>query len=153
MLVVVEYRDIQSFLELCFDLEAAGSGDVFQVYSTEAVGNKFDGSNYLVGVLALNAERECVNAAEFLEKAALSLHYGHSRKTTDVAKTQHSRAVGDDCNEIAAARQLVGKVGVLCDLKAGLRNAGGIRKGEILAGVDGRAGYYLDFSTPFIVLL
>ena len=153
VLVVVEYRNIQLFLELCFDLKAAGSGDILKIDAAEAVGDKLNGAYDLIGILALYAERERVHSAEFLEQTALALHNGHACESAYVAETEHSGAVGDDCNEVAAAGEFVGKLRILCNLKAGLCNAGSVRKGEILAGVDGSAGDDLQLSAPFVVLL
>ena len=153
MLVVVEYRNIQLFLELCFDLKAAGSGDILKIDAAEAVGDKLDGAYDFIGILAFYAERERVHSAEFLEQTALAFHNGHACESADVAETEHGGAVGDDCNEVAAAGEFVGKLRILCDLKAGLCNAGSVRKGEILAGVDGSAGDDLQLSAPFVVLL
>ena len=73
VLVVVENRDIKSFLELFFDFKASRSRNILKVYSAKAIAYKLDCTNDFVCVLALYANRKCVNACKLLKKTALSI--------------------------------------------------------------------------------
>ena len=128
VLVVVEDGDVALFLELAFDLKAAGGGNVLQIDAAERPGDVVHRLHKLVHVLRLDAEGEGVHAAEVLEQDALALHDRHAGFGTDIAEPQHRRPVGDDGAEVVAARQLIALVDVLLNFQARLRHAGGVRQ-------------------------
>ena len=151
MLVVVEDRDIALFLQLLFDLEAAGRGDVLQVHAAAGAGDQVNGVDDLVHILGLDAQRKGVHVAEGLEQHALALHHRHAGLGADVAQTQHSGAVGDHQAGVPAAGQLVALVHILLNLQTGLCNAGSVSQGQILLGGDGNAGH--DFNLALALLV
>ena len=98
VLIVMEYGNIELFFQSAFDLKASGSGYILYIYTAEAVGYKLYRSYYLVNILRLYTDRECVNACELLEQTAFAFHYGHSRKSAYIAKTEYGSTVRDDRN-------------------------------------------------------
>ena len=98
VLIVVEYGNIELFLKSAFDLKASRSGYILYIYTAEAVGYKLYRSNYLVNILRLYADRECVNACELFEQTSFTFHYGHTCKSAYITKTEYGSTVRDDRN-------------------------------------------------------
>src|SRR5262249_59860752 len=67
VLVVVEDRDVELFLQPVLDLEAARGGDVLEVDAAEGRRHQFDRADDLLGVLGVEADREGVDAGELFE--------------------------------------------------------------------------------------
>ena len=151
VLVVVEHRDIADFLQLALDLEAAGSGDVFQVDAAEAAADQVNGADDFIHVLAADADREGVHVAERLEQRALAFHDGHAGFRADIAQAQHRGAVGDHGHQVVAAGEGEGFIVILLNLQTGLGDAGRISQGQIFLVLYGDAGNDLDLALPFAV--
>jgi len=103
MLVVMENRDIAALLELLLNLEAAGGGDILQVDAAERSGEKRNSIDDIIDFLGTDAERECIDVAEGLEKGALSFHNGHAGFRSDITETKDSRAIRNDCDKVMTA--------------------------------------------------
>ena len=151
MLVIVENRNIAAFLQPLFDLEAAGCGDILQIYAAEAAGQQTNGVDDLVHILGANAERDGIHIAETLEEGTLAFHNRHACFRTDVAQTQNSGAVCDNSHQIAAAGQVIALGNILLNFQTGLCNTRGIRQRKVICGFQRCTEGYLDFSLPFIV--
>jgi hypothetical protein len=149
----VEDRDIAHLDKTALDLEAAGSSDILEVDTSEGAGKEINGADDLVYVLGADAERECVNVAELLEKKALAFHNGHTCLGTDVTETENCGTVGDNGNEVRTAGKLEGLVIICLNCEAGFRYAGGVCKRKVFAGVYGNASGNFNFAAPFSVLL
>ena len=132
----MENGDIASLFELLFDLEAARCGDIFKVDPAEAVGDKLYRADELVNVLGIHADRESVNTRKFLEKRAFALHYGHRSSRSDVAKSENGSTVRDNSNKVVSSCKVVGKLRVLFNFKARLRNARSVCKRKLLTVFD-----------------
>ena len=139
MLIIVENRNIAAFLELALYLKAARRGDILKVHAAERACKKIDGVYDLVNILAADAQRNGVNAAEFLEQQALALHDRHSGLGAYIAESEHGRSVGDNGNGVPAPGKLIAFVYILLYLKAGCGDAGGVCKAERLPVVCLRA--------------
>ena len=109
MLVIVEHRDVESFLERLFDLKGPGCCDVLQVDTTECRRKPHHGLDEIVGTVDVEADREGIDLAEFLEQQRLALHHGHRRLGADVTETEHRCAVGDDGHRVLSNRVGVGQ--------------------------------------------
>ena len=105
MLVVVKDGHVAKSFESSFHLEASRRGYVFEIYSAETRAYVIYGGNYLVNVLRLYADRDCVYAGKLVEKHAFAFHDGHTRFRAYVAKPQNCRAVGDDCHGVPPASE------------------------------------------------
>ncbi len=151
MLVVVEDRDVTFLFQLALDLEAAGSRDVFEVDAAEGTGDHVDGLDDGVDIFGLDAKRERVYIAKVLEENTLAFHDRHACFRSDVAKAENGGAVGDDEAHVMTTGQFVALLNVLLDLKAGLRDAGGVRQRKVVLVFrrDGRNDF--DFTFPLSV--
>ena len=61
---------------------------------------------------------------------------GFDGERADVAEAEHRGAVGDDADEVAAARVLVGQLRRVANGEAGLGDAGGVRDRQVGGGPD-----------------
>ena len=108
VLVVVEDRDVELVAQPPLDLEAARGRDVLEVDAAEGRRGRLDEGDDLVDVLAVDAEREGVDAGELLEEHRLALHHRHGRLRADVAEAEHRGPVGDDGDHVALDGQRPG---------------------------------------------
>ena len=106
MLVVVEHRDVQLFAKPPLDVEAAGSGDVFEVDAAEARREVLHGGDDLVGVLGVQGDGPGVHAGELLEEERLALHDRERGRGPDVSKAQHGRSVCDHSDGVTLTREV-----------------------------------------------
>ena len=119
----MEYRNVELFLETLFDFEAAGSRDIFEVDPAEGRCDALDRFDDFVGVLRVQADRECVDSCEFVEQDRLAFHNRQRCFRTDIAESEDSRSVRYDCNQIAFVRIAVDFRFVVADASAGFRYA------------------------------
>ena len=125
MLVIVEDRDLHPGLQLLFDFEAGGGGDILEVDAAERGLEAGDRLNEFIDAGLVDLEIHDVDPGEFLEEGRLALHDGLRSERTDVAEAEDGGAVRDDGDEIGAA---------------GVEGGGGRIGGYLLAGVgDARA--------------
>ena len=122
MLIVVEHRDVTSFLQLLLDLEAAGCADVLKIDSAEAARQKANRMYDFIHILAADAQGNRIHITEIFEEDALAFHDRHSSFRADVAQSQNRRAIGHDRNGVPAAGQFIalGRVFFDCQTRAGL---------------------------------
>ena len=113
VLVVVEHRDVEQLAQAAFDLEAARRRDVLEVDPSVDRGDALDDAHDLVDVLGGEADRPRVDAGEALEEQRLALHHGQCRLGSDVAESEHRRAVGHDGHGVALDRELASGSGIL----------------------------------------
>ena len=107
VLVVVEDRDVEPFLERPLDLEAPRRADVLEVDAAERRRDAHDGLDDVVDVVRVQADRHRVDAAELLEQHRLALHHRQRRGRADVTETEHGGAVGDDGDDVRLPGQVV----------------------------------------------
>ena len=107
MLVIVEDRNIGTFLELPLDLKTAGSGNILEVDASEGSGNQSNCAHKLIHILGLYAERKGIYIAERLEQDTFALHDRHTGFGTDIAQAQDSGAVRDDRTHIVSSGQFI----------------------------------------------
>ena len=101
--------------------------------------------------MGVDADGEGIHAAEFLEQHGLALHDRQTGFGADVAQAQHGGAVGHDGHHVALEGVLVHVVGVLFDLAAGLGDAGGVGRGQVVAGPDLDLAHDADFAVVALV--
>ena len=136
VLVVMEDGNVQLTLQRFFDLEALRAFDVLQIDAAEGRGDGLAGRDDAGGVVGVDADGEGIHAAEFLEQHGLALHDRQTGFGADVAQAQHGGAVGHDGHHVALEGVLVHVVGILFDLAARLGDAGGVSRGQVVAGLD-----------------
>ena len=153
VLVVVEDRNIELFLEALFDFEATRRGNVFEVDAAEATGKEFDRFDDLFSVFGTDAERERVDVGERLEERAFAFHHRHPGFRPDVAESQNGGAVGDDRNGVPTTSQFEGEVDVFANFAARLGDARRVGERKFFATADRNANFRFDFTAPFGVFL
>ena len=126
VLVVVHDGDVELGLEPRLNLEALGRLDVLKVYAAESWGYGLDGLDELVWVFLVDLDIEDVDAGEYLEQEALTLHDGLAAHGTDVAETEDGCAVGNDGYKVSLVGILICRLGVLLDFEARLCDARGV---------------------------
>ena len=126
MLIVVEDRNIALLLQLALDFKAARRRNVLEVYTAEGTREQINRVDNLIHVLGLHTEREGIHIAECLEEHALALHDRHARLRADVSESEDRGAVRHNRAQIPTARELIGLVHILLDLKARLGNTRGV---------------------------
>ena len=151
VLVVMEDGNVQFTLQRFFDLKALRAFDVLQIDAAEGRGDGLAGRDDAGGVVGVDADGEGIHAAEFLEQHGLALHDRQTGFGADVAQAQHGGAVGHDGHHVALEGVLVHVVRVLFDLAAGLSDAGGVSRGQVVAGPDLDLAHDADFAVVALV--
>ena len=151
MLVIVENRNIAALFQLLLDLEAAGSGDILQVYAAEGACQQSNGIYNFIYVLAAYAERNSVYIAKSLEQDTFTFHNRHTGLRSDIAQTQNCGTVGYYGNGVPAASQVVALIDILLNLQTGLCNTRCISKRKSLLAVYGCPRCNLQLALPFIM--
>ncbi len=148
VLVVVEDRDVEAFLQLPFDGEAPRSADVLEVDATEGRGEAYDRLDDVLDLVAVEADRHSIDPAELLEEQRLALHDRERAEGTEVAEAQDRRTVGDHRDDVGPPGVEVGQARVLGDRRADPTDARGVgdRQGGIVVHLDGRP--HLDLAAP-----
>ncbi len=93
MLIVVKDRDLHTFPELRFNHEAFGCLDVFQVDTAKGRLQNRNRIDEFFNVGLGHLDIEDVDAGELLEENRLAFHHRLGCQRTDVAETEHCRAV------------------------------------------------------------
>ena len=78
VLVIVKDGDVEVMLQLSLDLEALRAADVLQIDATERRSDGLDRRDNFLFCLGVQADGECVDAAELLEQDALTFHNGQA---------------------------------------------------------------------------
>ncbi len=131
VLVIVEDGNLHALAQLLLDVEALGRLDVFEVDAAQRRFQHRDGLDELVRIGLGKFDVEHVDAGELLEEAALAFHHRLRGERSDVAETQHGRAVRDHAHQIAARGVLlrVERIGV--DRLARGRDTRRVREREV----------------------
>ena len=93
MLIIVENRNIHSFPQFSFNIEAFRRADVFKIDTTES---RFQGSNDIAQFFRIqfvDFQIENVDVGKFFEKNALTFHNRFGGLCSDIAKAQDGSAV------------------------------------------------------------
>ncbi len=108
VLVVVEHRDVHQFAQALLDDEALRRLDVLEIDAAPAGAEIFDAVDELVGIFGGDLKIDGVDVGEALEQHRLAFHHRLCRQRAAIAKTENGGAVGDDGDEIALHRVVVG---------------------------------------------
>ena len=111
----MEHRDVHQFAQALLDDEAFRRLDVLQIDAAPAGAEIAHAIDELVGVLGGDFQIDGVDVGEALEQHRLAFHHGLGRQRAAVAQPQDGGAVGDDGDEIALHRVVVGAARILGD--------------------------------------
>ena len=146
MLIVVEDRNVELFLQSLLDGKAARGGNVFQVDAAKHRGNAADRFDNLLHVGRIEANRKPIHPRKFLQELRLALHHGNRSARPDVTKPQDRRAVGHNRDGVAFDCQPMGVFGRVVDRLGHPGHARGVRHRQLIAGPEG--GLALDLQLP-----
>ena len=148
MLVVVHHGDVAVLFQTFFDIEALGRLDVLKVDSTKRGSNTLYGLAELHRVGLIDFDVEDVDATIDLEEQSLTLHNGFSCQGTDVAQSEHSRAIGNNGYKVAAIGVTERVIGVLLDFETWKGNARRISQRKVCLCTIRLGWYYGNFTGP-----
>ena len=151
MLVVMENRNIQEGFQPFLDFKTAWRADIFQIDAAEGGSYIDNGADNFFRILCIQADGNCIDIAEFLEQNRFSLHDGHGGIGADISKAQYGAAVRYHGHGVGFPCIGVGRFRIFGNYLAGLRHAGGVGEGEILAGFDGGFRNGFQFAAPFFM--
>ena len=134
VLVVMEHRDVEQLAQLLLDDETLRRLDVFEIDAAPAGAEIADAIDELVGVLGRDFQIDGVDVGKALEEYRLAFHHGLGRQRAAIAEAQDGGAVGDDGDEVALNRVVVGAAGVLGDSQHRHRNARRIGERKVALG-------------------
>ena len=104
MLVVVEDRDVHALLAQLLDDEAVRRLDVLEVDGAEGRLQRDDVPGQFFRIRGVEFDVEAVDSGEFLEQDGLAFHDRLRGERTDIAETEHGRAVRHHGDQVAARR-------------------------------------------------
>ena len=134
VLVVMENRDVEQFAQALLDDETLRRLDVLEVDAAPAGAEIADAIDELVGVLGGDLEIDGVDVGEALEQHGLAFHHRLGRQRAAIAEAEDRRAVGDDGDEIALHRVVVGPARILGDRQHRHRDARRIGERKVALG-------------------
>ncbi len=115
VLVVVEHRNVHQLAQPLLDDEALRRLDVLEVNAAPAGAEQLHAIDDLFGVFRRHFEVYRIDVGEALEQNSLAFHHRLGRERAAVAKAEDRGAVGDDGDEIAFDRVVVGLGRIVSD--------------------------------------
>ena len=134
VLVVMEDRDVHQLAQALLDDEAFRRLDVFEIDAAPAGAEQLDAIDELVGVLGGDFEIDRVDVGKALEQHRLAFHHRLGRQRAAIAEPEDGGAVGDDGDEIALHRVVVGAARILGDGQHRHRDARRIGERQVALG-------------------
>ena len=144
MLIVVEHRYLQRFLEALLNHEAVGRLDVLEIDPTDRGFEKLAKTDDVLRVLGADFEVEHINAAELLEEHPPALHNRFRRAWADVPQTQYRCPIRHDCDQISPCCVLKYRVRIITDFETGGRHSWTIHERQLSLRIEGFGGDDLD---------
>ena len=108
MLVVVEDRNVEQLAQPLLDDEAFRRLDVLEIDAAPALAEQLDAIDEFVRILGRDFEVDGIDVGEALEQHRLAFHHRLRRERAAIAEPENGGAVGDDRDEIALGRVVVG---------------------------------------------
>ena len=145
--VIVPHRDVALLAQGVEHLEAVGLADVLEVDRADRRLEHLYEFDDLVGVVlalfvvAVDAQRDAVDAAQVLHEEGLALHDPQATGRSHVAVAQNSRGVGDHRHQVAAVAEVERGVVVVPDGRRDHGDAGSVVDVEPVEAVDAGLGH------------
>ena len=115
VLVVVEDRNIHDLAQALLDHETFGGLDVLEIYAAKGGAEVAHGADKFIDILGVNLEIDGIDIGEALEEHGLAFHDRFRGERAQIAKAQNGGAIGDDGDEIALGRIIIGGIGIFSD--------------------------------------
>ena len=146
VLVVVEHRDVEQLAQPLLDDEALRRLDVLEVDAAPAGAEQLDAIDDLVGILGGHLEVDGVDVGEALEQHRLAFHHRLGGERAEVAEAEDGGAVGDDGDEVALERVVVGLVRIVGDGQHRHGDARRIGQRQVALGRHRLGGDHLELA-------
>ena len=117
VLVVVHHGYVECLLQSVLDIEALRGFDILQVNTAKGGGDTLYSLAELLRILLGYLDIENVDTTINLKQQSLTFHYRLAAQGTNVAQSQHSCTVRDNCYQITLVGVFVSIVGVLLNFQ------------------------------------
>ena len=134
VLVVMKDRDVEQFAQALLDDETFRGLDVFEIDAAPALAEKFHAIDEFVRILGRDLQIDGIDVGEALEQHRLAFHHRLCRQRSAIAEPEDRGAVGDDGDEIALRRVVVGAAFILGDRQYRHRHPRRIGEREVALG-------------------
>ena len=131
VLVVMENGNIEKLAQPLLDDEALRRLDVLEIDAAPALAEQPDAIDEFVRILGRDFEVDRIDVGEALEQHRLAFHHRLRRERAAIAEPENGGAIGDDCDEIALRRVVVGARLVFGDRQHRNGDAGRIGERQI----------------------
>ena len=148
VLVVMEYRNVHQLAQPLLDDEAFGRLDVLEIDAAPARAEILDAIDEFVRILGGDFEIDGIDVGKALEQHRLAFHHRLGRERAAIAEPENGGAVGDDGDEIALDRVVVGLARILGDGEHRHRDAGRIGKRQVALRGHRLGGDDLELAGP-----
>ena len=108
VLVVMEDRNVHELAQALLDDEAVRRPDVLEIDAAERGAEIAHRADELVDILGIDFEIDRIDIGEALEQHRLAFHHRLRGERAEIAEAQNGGAVGDDGDEIALGRIVIG---------------------------------------------
>src|ERR1700728_4697110 len=109
VLVVMKARDVEQFTQLLLDDETFRRLDILEIDAAPTLAEQFDAIDEFVGIFGRDFKIDRIDIGKALEQRRLAFHHRLRRQRTKIAEAENGGAVGDDGDEIALGRVVVGE--------------------------------------------
>ena len=146
MLVVVHNGNIELLFQTALNLEALGSLDILEVYTTEGRRDSLHGLYKFIGIFLVHLDIEYVDTCINLEEQTFTLHNGLAAKRAYISKAEHGCTIRDNGNEVTLVCIFICILLVFLDFKTGLGYSRRVGQTEVCLGEIGfcRNNFYLS---------
>ncbi len=115
VLVVVKHRDVHQFAQALLDDETVRRLDVFQIDAAERRAEIAHGIDEGVDIGRIDFKVDGVHIREALEQHRLAFHHRLGGQRAEIAEAEDCRAIGNDGDQIALGRVIIGQRRVFRD--------------------------------------
>ena len=148
VLIVVHHGNVHLLLECLFNDKAFGGLDILQIDPAKARFHQSHGIDEGFRVFGREFDINRINVGEAFEKDCFSFHYRLRRQRTKIAEAEDCGAVGNDRDQIALGRIIIGCCRVRRDGEDGDRDAGRISERKVTLCRHRFGGDDLNLSGP-----
>jgi len=146
MLIVMEDRDIQHFLQFGLNIKAFGGFNIFEVDTAKAGGDSPGYLNNYIRVVRIDLNIKHVHIRERLKQNTFAFHNGFRSQRAAVSQPQDGSPIRNYRHEVTLGGVLIGKQGVLFNFEDWPGNAGSIGEAQIILVIQRFGRYHGDFA-------
>ena len=148
MLVIVKNGNVHQFAQALFDDETFRRLDVFKIDAAEGRPEVANGGDEFVRIFRRDFEIDRIDVGEALEQDGFALHDRLGGQGAEIAEAENRGSVGDDRDEIALDRVIIGFRRIFRDRMHRYGDAGGIGERKVALRRHGLGRRDLELSGP-----